>query len=669
MDDDDIEVQVPNRGKVLLVISMIVVSTTFAFLIVPRTFLPPELTVRVAVIDSGITKDNLLSLHTVAEASFVNSTYGYRVDDHSTDDSKPNGLLHGTFVSRIAVQQAPNTAIVNAKVVNSNNLATSAAIVAAIQWVVLEQDCDVINLSLGKTPSDADGIEEIIRWAFWQGVTIVAAAGNNAQGGITGSSVESPAVYPEVIAVAAVDDLERPYSYSGIGPAVKRSMKPDIAAPGYFIDSTTTFLGTSAAAPFVTGAVANIIQYCIENDWIWTPGMIKATLLSSAKHLGYASWQVGAGLLDEEAAMAYLESAEKIDGLPMMAWINPDMGIFDFERWFLNTTYQLKASVFASRNSTFSILVLGSARHWIAAPDIIYVNQSAEILIQVKVVSSIDWINIQAQMTLQSDDYRTIWSRIGFDATTPFKRIAFDFTHTPWWMDSIYGQFRQFYSRIVSSGISIEEIRDRKDLTFEKLREFDGIVILDPCAWEFFESGENSKPYRSIRYSHDELEAYRVYWQKGGNLMIAAGNNLTMDVEGVNELLGLFNMSLNFDAVPASTLITYGVANSIEVDNILEHPVTERIISFDYNGASINPGENNTILAREMFQWMDEEDVIHTSLRPILVVNEGRASSRLIVTGSNFFIDNWGLSGLYHSEDNSLMMRNCIYWLIHAPGF
>ncbi|MDF1540511.1 MAG: S8 family serine peptidase [Candidatus Thorarchaeota archaeon] len=670
MEDDMIDVQVPNRGKALLVISMIIVSTTFAFLIVPRTFLPPQLTVRVAIIDSGITKDNLLTVHTVAEASFVNSTYGYSMDDLSTDDSKPHSLLHGTYVARITVQQAPNTAIVNAKVVNSDNVATVESIIAAIQWAILEQDCEVINLSLGKSPSNSDGMREIIEWAFQQGVTIVAASGNNAQGGITGSSIESPAVYPEVISVAAIDDTETPYSYSGIGPSVNRSMKPDIAAPGYFIDSTTTFHGTSAAAPFVTGAAVNIINYCLENNWKWTPGMIKAALLASTKHLSYPAWQVGAGLLDQEAAMAYLESTEKVDGLPMMAWISPDLGIFEFERWFLNTTVRLKASVFASKNSTFTILISGPAKHWIAAPDIIFVNQSYEIQIQIKVISSIDWTNMQALITLQSEDYRTIWSSIKFGVTTPFRRIAFDFTHTSWWMDSIYGQFRQFYSRIASSGVSVEEIRDRKDISFDKFKQFDAVIILDPCAWEFSETGETSIPYSSTRYSQDELDAYGIYWQKGGNIMIAAGNNLSMDVEGVNALLAVFDMSLNFDTVPTSTIVTYGVANTVEVVNIEEeHAVTERIYSFDYNGASINPGENQTVLAQEVFQWIDDVGTTHTALRPVLVVQEGRLSSRLIVTGSNFFIDNWGLSGAYESEDNSLMMRNCIYWLTHVPGF
>ncbi|MHA2425369.1 MAG: S8 family peptidase [Candidatus Thorarchaeota archaeon] len=674
MVDDIIEESVPNRGKALLVISLIIVSTTFAFIIIPRSFGPPELTVRVGVVDSGIASDGLLDLHTVSSRSFVTRENGYSLPDNTTTDSLPLGSKHGTYVARIIVQNAPHSAIVNAKVVNSNNKATARAIVEAIRWLVDVENCAVINLSLGGTPTNTDGLQQVVEWAFHRGVIIVAASGNNGQGGLTGSSIESPAVYPEVIAVGAVDNNEIPFDFSGIGPIVDRSIKPDISASGHYTDATVSLLGTSFAAPVVTAGAVQLIQYCIDNEWSWTPGLIKATLLSSAKYLGFPPWKIGAGLLNIESAKRFLESAEKKDGLPLMAWITPNLGIFSFERWFLNTSIPVRAHIFTSSNVSFFVRVTGAARPWIITPDEIYVNQSAELPITINVRSSISWINIHAQISLQSlqtPEYNPIWSRINFDATPSLHgiKIGFDFTHTPWWMDSIYGQFREFYSSITSNGIAIEEIRDRSALSFEKLREFDAVVVLDPCAWEFGEIGESSEPIQSIRYTQTELDAYQTYWEKGGSLMITGGTNGSIDLEGANELLDLFNMSFNFDAVPLTTFVVNGVANAIGVVNILNHPVTDRISSFDYNGASLQVDGNQTILAREVFSWIDDEGIIHTALKPVLVVDEGRLSSRLIVTGSNFFIDNWGLSGAYGSEDNSGMMRQCIYWLTHMPGF
>ncbi|MFW9850142.1 MAG: S8 family serine peptidase [Candidatus Thorarchaeota archaeon] len=670
--DDIVTDAVPTRGKALLVISLIIVSTTFAFLILPKTFGPPELTVRVAVIDSGIDNGGLLDLHTVAARSFISSEYGYVVTDNTTVDSLPDDSKHGSYVAQIIVQNAPNSAIINAKVVNENNIATARAIVAAIQWAILEEDCNVINLSLGGTPTNIDGLREIMYWAFHQGVSIVAASGNNAQGGTTGSSIESPAVYPEVIAVSAVDTNGIPFDFSGIGPIINRTIKPDISALGQYTDATVSLFGTSFAAPLVTAAVVNIIQYCNENDWLWSPGMIKATLLSSAKYLGYPPWKVGAGLLDVNAAKKFIESATKRNGIPLMAWITPNLGIFDFERWFINTTIPIQASIFSSTNTSFYVRVTGTARPWLIAPDEIFVNQSADLTLSINIRSSIPWINIQAQISLQSVGYHTIWAKLKFSATSSLfdMKIAFDFTHTPWWMDSIFGQFREFYSRVTRQGIAIEEIRDRKEITFQKLRDFDTVIVLDPCSWEFIEINETSKPWRSIRYTQSELDAYWTYWKKGGNLMVTAGTNSSIDVAGVNEFLSMFNISLNYDSIPLVPIVSNGIANAVSIVNInSSHPVTERIHSFDYNGASLEDHGNHTILAREVFTWYDENGVIRTALKPVLIVAEGRASARLIVTGSNFFIDNWGIEGLYGSEDNSRMMLQSIYWLTHMPGF
>jgi hypothetical protein len=356
----------------------------------------------------------------------------------------------------------------------------------------------------------------------------------------------------------------------------------------------------------------------------------------------------------------------------MMAWATPNLGIFDFERWFVNTTIPLTVNLFTSSNVSFLVWVTGTARPWIYCADEIYVNQSAELSLTINIRSSISWVNVQAQITFINNRYHTIHSRVNFDATSPVfdRKIAFDFTHTPWWMDSIFGQFREFYSRVTDQGVAIEEIRDRREITIEKLREFDAVIILDPCAWEFGEVGNRSIPISSIEYTKKELDIYRTYWVTGGSIMITGGTNCSIDLAGVNQLLELFNMSMNFDAVPLETIVINGVANAIQVVNInRDHPVTRNIVSFDYNGASLNVTDNHTILAREIITWLNEDGVRRTALKPVLAVDEGGGNGRLIVTGSNFFIDNWGLLKKYGAEDDSGLMLRCIYWLVHMPGF
>ena len=348
----------PNRrrGTVLLFTTIIIVASIAGLSAIPPSYTDPDLEIRVAVIDSGINIDQELETRVVAGMSFVNTTFGYSEDDNSTTDSSPGEVSHGTYIAKIIASEAPDAAIVNAKVVSENDIATPLAIVAAIRWAVLEENCSVINLSLGLSPILDDLVGHTIRWAFERGVSIIAAAGNGGQDGIAGSSIESPAIYPEVIAVGAVDELNTLYSFSSIGPLRDRIMKPEISARGYYSDNGRTVVGTSFAAPVVTAGVTRIIAHCIINGWSWTPGMIKAAIMISASKLPYEEWEVGAGFFDLESALLYVTYADKPDGLPLIASITPTESPFSFERYFVNHTTKIQVSIFTSSEVNFNLV-------------------------------------------------------------------------------------------------------------------------------------------------------------------------------------------------------------------------------------------------------------------------------------------------------------------------
>jgi len=115
----------------------------------------------------------------------------------------------------------------------------------------------LINLSVAIVPGSAQGqprLSEALNHAARRGVIVVAAAGN--QGAVGGSPITS---HPWVIPVVACDFGGRPMGLSNLGnSAGMRGLR----APGESITSIATsgepkeFSGTSAAAPFVTGAVA-----------------------------------------------------------------------------------------------------------------------------------------------------------------------------------------------------------------------------------------------------------------------------------------------------------------------------------------------------------------------------------------------------------------------------
>src|SRR5438128_7013648 len=90
--------------------------------------------------------------------------------------------------------------------------------------------------------------------ALQRGVLIVVAAGNQ---GTLGSSVITR--HPWVIPVVAYDLRGRPMDQSNLGNSIGRR---GLGAPGNAVTSLgaqgppLTFAGTSAATPFVTGAIA-----------------------------------------------------------------------------------------------------------------------------------------------------------------------------------------------------------------------------------------------------------------------------------------------------------------------------------------------------------------------------------------------------------------------------
>jgi subtilisin family serine protease len=135
----------------------------------------------------------------------------------------------------------------------------SAAELADAVVDVINAGARVINLSValqGPSPGGGRSLQEALDFALRRGVVVVAAAGN--QGAVGGSVITS---HPWVIPVVAYDDAGgRPMGISNLGASIGRC---GLGAPGEAVTSLgvtnpLTMGGTSAATPFVTGAVALI---------------------------------------------------------------------------------------------------------------------------------------------------------------------------------------------------------------------------------------------------------------------------------------------------------------------------------------------------------------------------------------------------------------------------
>ncbi|TFG32162.1 hypothetical protein EU527_10785 [Candidatus Thorarchaeota archaeon] len=662
---DDGRNPIRRRGTAILLVTIILVAGMGILQSIPQVFPEPDLGVRVAVIDSGINIDSELDSRVIAQMSFINTTYGYTQSDNSTTDSKPSGITHGTYISKIIANRAPNAAIVNAKVVTSNDIATIDGLIAAIRWAILEQNCSVINISLGLGLVSEDLIADTLEWAFNRGVSVIAAAGNGGQNGIAGSSIDSPAAYPEVIAVAGVDEQLNPYYFSGTGPLRDRIIKPDIAAWGYYRNNGVSVFGTSFAAPVVSAIAVQIIAHCIKNGWSWTPGMLKSVIMASAINLPAESWQVGAGLVDLGNAISYLTYSHKENGLPYVAAITPTESPFSFEYIFVNHTVTIPISIFTSTNTTFTLLYSGDDASSIHGPTEIMVNQTGIVMIELCVVSSVIRENANAVVRFIAADHQSMRIRFEFDARVPFREIAFDISRTSWAIDSIYGQFRTLAHNINKLGSSVDELRSSSEITLETLNRYDAVFILDPCAWDYYMVNNTIKQRAIYSYSQDEIEAYMQYYEQGGSLFLIGLSNQSIDVQNANTLYNTFNISLNYDIVPPITIIVNGIASTTKIHKMVEHPVTNYIDYFDYNGCSLNYTDDVFELAWAEIFWKDANDTIHKENRTVLVGLENTQGGRLLATGSNFFVDNWALNDLYQSKQNWKLVLQALYWLLH----
>ena len=200
----------------------------------------------------------------------------------------PSDKLHGTSVEALLVGDAdsrtpglvPQATLIAVDAFHkagSDERADAYALIEALDYLA-QQDVSVINLSLAGPYSKA--LAEQVTRLNKLGIVMVAAAGN----GGPAAKPAFPAAHSVVIAVTAVDRRGQVYRRAARGTHI------DLAAPGVevwtaaSVRGARTRTGTSYAAPFVTAAIALMLQ---ENPDM-TPAQIRARLQGSARDLGQA---------------------------------------------------------------------------------------------------------------------------------------------------------------------------------------------------------------------------------------------------------------------------------------------------------------------------------------------------------------------------------------------
>ena len=251
--------------------------------------------VKVAIIDTGIDSSHG-DLTVVGGKSFVSYTEDF--DDDNGHGTHVAGIVAALDDGIGVVGVAPAAELYALKALDENGSGYVSDVAYAIQWATVNE-IQVINMSLG---GGASITLEAACWLayYYDGLLLVASAGNSGNPSGKGDNISYPAGYDSVIAVAATDQSDERARWSSTGPAV------ELAAPGVSIYSTyiggyTTLSGTSMASPHVAGTAALVWKA----NPTWSNDDVRTQLQETAEDLGAVGWdsEFGYGLVNAAEAV------------------------------------------------------------------------------------------------------------------------------------------------------------------------------------------------------------------------------------------------------------------------------------------------------------------------------------------------------------------------------
>lgn len=217
------------------------------------------------------------------------------------DDNANGGSAN---VQTPMVGGAAGASIVPVKVCTKDNKCLGSDVIAGLCYAI-NQKVSVMNLSFGgDTPSHS--LQRVLETASTQGITVVAAAGNDGDS----APAHYPAAYslsiPGLIAVGSAAPTRVSANWTGSAFSIPGAWV-DLVAPGQTVyTATVSYLstvfygynnleGTSFAAPWVSATA--VMLKALHPDW--TPDKIKTQIVSTAKPLSCSSLiKCGAGLLN-----------------------------------------------------------------------------------------------------------------------------------------------------------------------------------------------------------------------------------------------------------------------------------------------------------------------------------------------------------------------------------
>jgi len=278
--------------------------------------------VKIAVLDTGIIRQ------TEFLRKCVSRLPGSRLWRRNTTDESNDAVgTHGTEVALLIHLIAPEAIVYDLKTACVTGRTLDQYVIDALDCCVETVKPDIINISLGvHRPAGCNGlcdIDEVVNDVADQGILVVASAGNRGQAG----PIACPANAAGAIAVGGASYKKISSGYdmqvADISSWSWRPGKPELLAPSdipvrvryYYnlpawmeITVDEAHLGTSYAAPYVSGALALLLQLKSRSR---NPDRfasdVKSAMVASAKPIrGFPKLAQGNGVIDISGAASIL---------------------------------------------------------------------------------------------------------------------------------------------------------------------------------------------------------------------------------------------------------------------------------------------------------------------------------------------------------------------------
>lgn len=504
------------------------------------------------------------------------------------------------------------------------------------------------------------GVDIISRKFEEANVLLVASAGNEGPGSNT---IGCPScAIPSLSVGATVRDTHNTItSFSSRGPGFFPAMKPDVVAPGQDVYTTgknnvyERVSGTSFSSPLTVGAIATLMSALNANGIEYNIGSLKAAVLQGAfdESNSNGDYTYGAGIVNISRSFDYLMAHKGASNFGNAAVLTPkSSAIYNYQTLSDITTSLEGFTLVSSNMSDVTLTIKGDLASKLTLDPSSWNTSRYSLGLK---------FNLDTTGLTKGVYTSTISATLGDINTTATisvnilgkanGKVAMDLRHTDWddfGQDVIGGSNTgEMVKTFVSKGYWVEEVTS--EITSSLLADYDILWMPDPF---------NLVNYAGEPLLASEKTAIINFVDAGGSVFIdfngpflSNGSPGGADVAKIDDLTSAWGIHPYSDE-------SLGSINSvsIEVHNVSSltygaNTVTQagNWISFDQ---SVADGKNAHL-----------EAITGDSSKSNLVTYDQRGGGRVIVTSTNFWMDNFGAIGNYKADGDQAISQNTPVWL------